>query len=524
MGDSNNNNSGGFAKTTDFKWLGVGLAVFVLIAIMPTPDSMMQKAEFNFGNYPTDATIEEIRPLDEIRSDPVIIQKALHIKLIIALLSTCVVFFATEAVPMPAVALLIGLVQLFFGITAPKMIAVTYAHDAVWFIAGSLALGATLVKYGLDKRVGMLVINLAGTKTRNIVIGILLGTAIPTAFVGEHAVAAMYVPIALALFTLTNKSTPAPKLGTLLLITIAVGCMIGGPMSPTGGARNALMIGFLSNIGIEVSFVNWLSMGVFYTFAMSIVMAFLLPLLFKPEVDDLSDAVDLLKKDLAKHGSMTKQQYIVALVMLCVVLLWITDKSIVANVLGFSLGLGGIAVSGAVTYMILGLTSWKDYEEKVSWGVIVLYAGCISLGTVFKTTGASSWFADQIMSLVAPLGLNEGVGLVILMAVIGAVLTNLMSAGATVAVIGPVVLDMAQSSGTNPVLVGVGLAIATSMAYWLVIGTPASSIVYASGQLESKDFIRMATIGWPAALLVLAVMVTVYWVTILGIDPYGIGF
>ena len=60
--------------------------------------------------------------------------------------------------------------------------------------------------------------------------------------------------------------------------------------------------------------------------------------------------------------------------------------------------------------------------------------------------------------------------------------------------------------------------------YWLVIGTPASSIVYASGQLESKDFIRMATVGWPAALVVLAVMVIVYWTGILGIDPAGFGF
>ena len=128
------------------------------------------------------------------------------------------------------------------------------------------------------------------------------------------------------------------------------------------------------------------------------------------------------------------------------------------------------------------------------------------------------------MNLVAPLGLNSGVGLVILMSVIGAVLTNLMSAGATVAVIGPVVLDMAVTSGTNPVLVGVGLAIATSMAYWLVIGTPASSIVYASGQLESKDFIRMASIGWPSALIVLAVMIIVYWTGVLGIDPAGFGF
>ena len=507
--DNEQSNTGGFAKTTDFKWLGIGLALFALIAfIMPMPDSMVLKAEELFkGQAGVDVAM-----------------KATHIKIIIALLSTCVVFFATEAVPMPAVALLIGLVQLFFGITDSRNIVGTYAHDAVWFIAGSLALGATLVKYGLDKRVGMLVINLAGTKTRMIVIGILLGTAIPTAFVGEHAVAAMYVPIAMALYTLTNKSTPAPRLGTLLMVTIAVGCMIGGPMSPTGGARNALMIGFLADYGIEVSFMQWISMGIFYTACMSVVMAFILPLLFKPEVSDLSEAVGLIKKDLEKHGAMTGKQKLVALIMLAVVVLWIVDKSVTRDILGFSLGLGGVAISGAVVYMLLGLTSWKDYEDKVSWGVIVLYAGCISLGSVFKATGASSWFADQIMSLVAPLGLDSGVGLVILVGVIGAILTNLMSAGATVAVIGPVVLDMAITANTNPILVGVGLAIATSMAYWLVIGTPASSIVYASGQLESKDFIRMATVGWPAALIVLAIMVAVYWVGILGINPLGSGF
>jgi anion transporter len=284
------------------------------------------------------------------------------------------------------------------------------------------------------------------------------------------------------------------------------------------------MIGFLSNIGVDVSFGQWIAMGVFYTFVMSIVMSFLLPLLFKPEVDDLSGAVSDLKKDLDKHGPMTQKQWLVAFVMLMVVIGWIVDKSLTVQVLGFSLGLGGVAITGAVLYMILGLTSWQDYEEKVSWGVIILYAGCISLGSVFKATGASSWFADQIINLVAPLGLNSGVGLVVLVGVIGATLTNLMSAGATVAVIGPVVLDMAQSSGTNPILVGVGLAIATSMAYWLVIGTPASSIVYASGQLESKDFIRMASLGWPVAIMVLVVMVIFYWVGVLGIDPAGIGF
>ena len=258
-------------------------------------------------------------------------------------------------------------------------------------------------------------------------------------------------------------------------------------------------------------------MGVFYTLAMTALMSFILPLLFKPEVSDLSEAVGILKSDLSKHGKMTGKQWLVTGIMFMVVFMWITDKSITKSLLGFSLGLGGVAIFGAVLYMLLGLTSWQDYEESVSWGVIILYAGAISLGTVFRTSGAAGWLADSIINTLEPLGINSGTALILLVVAIGASLTNLMSAGATVAVIGPVVLDMAITSGTNPLLVGVGLAISTSLAFWLVIGTPASSIVYAAGQLEAKDFIRMATLAWPAALLVMAAMVIFYWGTVLQI-------
>ncbi|MFQ6605714.1 MAG: SLC13 family permease [Fidelibacterota bacterium] len=493
-------NSGGFAKTTNYKWLAVGGFIFILLGFATPPlGSMVTKAAELFPNS----------------SPELLAVKAKNIQIIIALLATCVVFFATEAIPMPAVALTIGLVQLLFGITEPSRIVATYAHDAVWFIAGSLAIGATLVKYGLDKRIGILVINIAGTKTRRIVFAMLLGTAIPTAFVGEHAIASMYVPIAIALYTLTDRNTPAPNLGRLLLITIAVGCMIGGPMSPTGGARNAIMIGFLANIGIEVSFGKWLLMGSFYTVIMAAIMTVVLPLVFKPEVDQLDDAVQILKSDLEKHGGMTKKQWLVAGIMFIVVFLWIVDKSLTRDVLGFSLGLGGVAMLGAVTYMILGLTSWSDYEAKVSWGVIILYAGAISLGSVFKATGSASWLADVIVKMTEPLGMNSGLPLIILVIVIGASLTNLMSAGATVAVIGPVILDMAVSTGTNPLIVGVILAISTSMAFWLVIGTPASSIVYSSGKLTPGDFIRNAMISWPLAVIVAIIMVWFYWLNIL---------
>ena len=508
MSDSNGNEeqSGGFAKTTNFKWLAMGIAVFILLALMPTPESMLTKAKELFGGDLSPAAVA---------------QKAYNMKIIIALLGACTVFFATEAIPMPAVALIIGLVQLFFGITEPSRVVQTYAHDAVWFIAGSLAIGSTLVKYGLDKRIGMLVVRLSGNKTRNIVLGLILGTAIPSAFINEASIAPMYVPIALALYTLTNKTIPAPNLGKLLMISIAVGCMVGAPMSPTGGARNAIMIGFLEDyVSPNISFFEWMRMGVFYTVIMSIVMAFLLPLLFKPEVKDLSGAVDKLKLDLEKHGKMTREQWLVGAIMILIIFMWITDKSVTASILGFPLGLGGVAIAGSVLYMLLGLTSWQDYEKNVSWGVIILYAGAISLGAVFKSSVAAKWLADILIAIMANFGVSSGLPLIIFVILIGALLTNLMSAGATVAVIGPVVLEMAQASDTNAILVGVGLAISTSLAYWLVIGTPASSIVYASGQIEAKDFIRMATFAWPVALVVMFAMVIFWWV---GVLPYDFG-
>ena len=350
---------GGFDKTTDFKWFGIGLLVFVLIWAMPTPESMTSKAQDLFSEL----SAEEIS------------NKAFNMKIIIALLGCCTVFFATEALPMPAVALFIGLVQLFFGITEPKNVVATYAHDAVWFIAGSLAMGATMVKYGLDKRIGMLVMNLAGTKVRNIVLGILVGTAIPSAFISEASIAPMFLPIAMALYTLTSKKIgDATQLGKLLMMSIAIGCMVGAPMSPTGGARNAIMIGFLGNLGpeYEISFMQWMILGSFYTVFLGLFFAFLLPFLYKPEVDDLSDAVNTLREDLKKHGKMTREQWMVAGIALLMIIAWITDKDLIAPVLGFPLGLGGVAMTGTVLFMLLGLTSWSDYEKNVSWGVIVL--------------------------------------------------------------------------------------------------------------------------------------------------------
>ena len=99
--------------------------------------------------------------------------------------------------------------------------------------------------------------------------------------------------------------------------------------------------------------MQWMILGSFYTVFLGLFFASL-PFLYKPEVDDLSDAVNTLREDLKKHGKMTREQWMVAGIALLMIIAWITDKDIIAPVLGFPLGLGGVAMTGTVLFMLLG--------------------------------------------------------------------------------------------------------------------------------------------------------------------------
>ena len=60
-------------------------------------------------------------------------------------------------------------------------------------------------------------------------------------------------------------------------------------------------------------------------------------------------------------------------------------------------GLGIIAIGGAFLYMSMGLVDWKDVSKHTNWGVILLFAGAISLGVQMKNTGAALWIGNALV-------------------------------------------------------------------------------------------------------------------------------
>ena len=444
---------------------------------------------------------------------------AWHIKVAIAMMAFVVLCFLTECIPLPAVAFCVGLIVVFTGVVTRHQVAMLYWSDACWFIMGSLMFAAAFVKTGVDKRVCLMMFNkLAVPNTRWVTLIFFLVITPLAAFISDHALAAMFLPIGMLLYqnSLTEEVPEDPELAKMLMIAIAMACNIGGPGAPSGGARNVIMMTYLNDMfGLDIGYFQWVTYCFPFILVMIPITWFMVNWRFKPRITSLAPAMDQLRYEIGKMGKWDRKQIWALIIFLVMVYGWFTEKAFYQlGIYPVRLGIGVIAVAGAVAYIMAGVVNWRDYQQRVDWGVVWLYAGAIIFGRVLDETGAAYWLARTIIDALAPLGMNHGLPLMLVNNGLTACLTNLMADGPAAAAVGPISLNMAGlvHPGTSYLpFMAMGTAIASSFAYVLIIGTPPNAIVYASGYLEPKDYLRVGIPMWFMANIIIILLVAVYW-------------
>ncbi|SVA26706.1 uncharacterized protein METZ01_LOCUS79560, partial [marine metagenome] len=385
-----------------------------------------------------------------------------------------------EVIPLPAVAILILILEVVLGIDTPNGVATSFMSDAVFFIMGSLMMAVAIVSQGLDKRLALGIIKLTGNKTWRIVFGFVAISAILSSFIGEHTVAAMMLPVALTLLRNTSDDQKTVhRLSTILLFSIAYGCAMGSIGTPSGGGRNVIMIGYISEFGLgNITYLNWIK----YAYPMLLleipIAVAILWMTFKPDQRILDSAVRKLKVKVAKTGAMTGNQIMAIGIFFLVFLGWVF--------LSPYLGLGIVALIGVFLYLSFGLIEWQDINRNTNWGVILLFGAAISLGVQMKQTGAAEWVATQSINGMSMLVNDLGFMQWFISVFLTGILTNFLSNAATVAVLGPVVLDM----GGNPIILGISASIASSFAYLTIVASPTCMIIHSSGLVKSSDYLK----------------------------------
>jgi solute carrier family 13 (sodium-dependent dicarboxylate transporter), member 2/3/5 len=459
---------------------------------------------------------ENLSPKDKAEAD----KGAWHIKVAVAMGVFVVLCFLTECIPLPGVSFCIGLILVFTGVTSRKEVAMLYWDDACWFIMGSLMFAAAFVKTGVDKRVCLMMFRkLAVPNVRWITLIFFVIISPLAAFISDHALAAMFLPIGMLLYqnSLTKEVPEDPELGKMLMIAIAMACNIGGPGAPSGGARNVIMMTYLADMfGLDIGYFQWITYCFPFLFLMIPVTWLMINWRFKPAITSLAPAMNHLQKEIGRMGGWNRKQIIALVIFLVMVFGWFTEKEFYnMGIYPVRLGIGVIAVAGAVAYLLAGIVNWRDYQEKVDWGVVWLYAGAIIFGRTLDQTGAAYWLARSAIDALAPLGMDAGLPLMAASNGLTAILTNLMADGPAAAAVGPIALNMAglvHPGTTFLPFMAMATAMASSFAYCLIIGTPPNAIVYASGYLEPKDYLRVGLPVWLMANVVLLILTGGYWI------------
>ena len=451
------------------KWLIITFFISVVLFYLPTPEGLSSEG---------------------------------HRTLIIVI--TTLILIISESIPLPAVAILILIMEVTLGVDSPDGVAASFMSDAVFFIMGSLMLAVSIVHQGLDKRLALAIINVTGNKTLSITFGFVTVSALMSSFIGEHTVAAMMLPVVLALIKNAGlDTTKATKLSTLLLFSIAYGCALGSIGTPSGGGRNVIMIGYLSEFGLgDISYLEWMK----YAYPMLLieipVAVAVLWFTFTPKQKSLDTAIRKLKVNVAKSGKLSGNQLMAILVFILVFLGWVFLSPFI--------GLGIVALSGVFFYLTFGLIEWPDIARRTNWGVILLFGSAISLGIQMKETGAALYVAENAIYSLQYIFKNIEIVRWFFTVILTAILTNLLSSAATVSVFGPIVLDM----GGNPIALGIATSVASAFSYLTIVASPTCMIIHSTGLVTSNDYLKAGWKLFVISIILLFLVSFFYWPTL----------
>jgi di/tricarboxylate transporter len=173
-----------------------------------------------------------------------------------------------------------------------------------------------------------------------------------------------------------------------------------------------------------------------------------------------------------------------------------------------ALGLVSIAISalaGVVAMVVTGVLDPEEAYDAVAWDVIFLLAGMIPLGIALENSGGATFLADLV---VLGAGALPAVAVVGLFYLLTAVVTNLISNNATVALLVPVAVDVAGQLGANAFSFVLAVTFAASTSLLTPIGYQTNLMVYGPGGYEFTDFLR---VGGPLQLLLTAVTTGGIW-------------
>jgi len=368
----------------------------------------------------------------------------------------------------------------------------TLASPIIILFLGGFVLAEASVKYDLDRNLTRLLLGPFGSTPKFIVLGLMLVTAVLSAFMSNTATTAMMMTVILPIIARIDQGD-ALKVGIALSIPFAAN--IGGIATPIGTPPNAVVIGALSQQGMIIEFGQWMLYAVPVVLVMLVVAWATIMGLYPAKTERL-------KLDLSGSFNTTLRAKILYGVFAFTVLAWITE------------GIHGINSSIIALVPVAALTFFgvidKDEIRNLPWEVLWLVAGGLALGIALDRTGLAQWLISSI-----EWGALSRIWLLLVFAVVAVAMSNFLSNTVTATLLIPLAISMASSgiagSGFNLLITSLVIGISASLAMVLPISTPPNAIAISTGMIQTKDMAKAGVLIGVVGLVMVMIYSIFFW-------------
>lgn len=434
---------------------------------------------------------------------------------VIACAAFMLIWWITEAVPIPVTALAPVIFFPLMGVSSMKEAAVSYGSPMIFLFLGGFLLATAMERWQLHIRIALNIVRLVGTNANTMIGGFMLATAILSMWMSNTATTVMMLPIAISMIDLmVNDAKDAQqrkqyeRFFIALMLGIAYGANIGGMATLIGTPPNIIFSGFMSDqFGVDVNFLQWMAVGVPVAIVLLfLTWQFLTRICFRNRLGELHGGKAIIQSELQALGKMSRAEKMVLFVFGITALFWVLRSTVQSQFVFLQqLSDASIAIMGACLLFILPAENFfgkrvMDWQAttKLPWGILLLFGGGLSLAGALENNGVIAWLGDQLSSL-------EGLEMLIIVLSITAVvvfMTEFMSNMALTAVFLPIAAALAIGFNENPLLLALPATLAASCAFMLPMATPPNGIIFGSGHVTIA---QMARAGF--ALNILSILV-----------------
>jgi len=417
--------------------------------------------------------------------------------LLLSLISTMVVYWSNETIPIGVTSLLPIILFPAFDIATVNQVVPNYSKSIIFLFLGGFMLAIAVEKTGLHKVIATKMLRIFPNTPRGMIFALSITSGLLSSCLSNTTTTLLLIPLALFL-------TSDVTLKIRFALAVAYGASVGGIATPIGTPPNLILYGVLEDKGIEtLPFIQWVMMVAPIAVVMFVVISFV-----------LSYGLGGMKLDQVEAtGELAPQQKKLMYTLIALVVVLFANSPLEPYYSGMNLNEKAVLLTFGLLMFVppFSILNWED-TKKIPYEIIFLFGAGFSIAFAFTYTGLSAVLALHLsnFSSLPPFML------LLIIASLVTFTTEITSNTALISMLLPVLYAVTEQNGLDTQLFLMVATICSSYAFMLPIATPPNAIAMSSGVVKVGTMAKFGFFFNLIGIMLIVVIASTYWELWLG--------